>query len=86
MITVGIIGGIGSGKSFISRLFGYPVFNADNEVKYIYKKKNITSSFIDYIQIFKYYVHGDLFDYIEKNNEYLDSNQKLNITSFCPIK
>lgn len=46
---------------------------------YIYKKKNITSSFIDYIQIFKYYVHGDLFDYIEKNNEYLDSNQKLNI-------
>ena len=38
MIRVGIIGGIGSGKSFISRLFGYPVFNADNEVKYIYKK------------------------------------------------
>ena len=38
MIRVGIIGGIGSGKSFISRLFRYPVFNADNEVKYIYKK------------------------------------------------
>ena len=38
MIRVGIIGGIGSGKSFISKLFGYPVFNADNEVKYIYKK------------------------------------------------
>ena len=38
MIRVAIIGGIGSGKSFISRLFGYPVFNADNEVKYIYKK------------------------------------------------
>ncbi len=38
MIRVGIIGGIGSGKSFISRLFGYPVFNADDEVKYIYKK------------------------------------------------
>jgi len=38
MIRVGIIGGIGSGKSFISRLFRYPVFNADNEVKNIYKK------------------------------------------------
>ncbi len=38
MIRVGIIGGIGSGKSFISKFFGYPVFNADNEVKYIYKK------------------------------------------------
>ena len=37
MIRVGIIGGIGSGKSFISRLFGYPVFNADDEVKIIYK-------------------------------------------------
>ena len=38
MIRVGIIGGIGSGKSFISKLFGYPVFNADNEVKLIYRK------------------------------------------------
>jgi dephospho-CoA kinase len=38
MIRVGIIGGIGSGKSFISRLFECPVFNADDEVKYIYKK------------------------------------------------
>ncbi len=41
MIRVGIIGGIGSGKSFISKLFGYPVFNADNEVKYIYKKNKV---------------------------------------------
>ena len=38
MIRVGIIGGIGSGKSFISKLFGYPVFNADFEVKLIYRK------------------------------------------------
>ncbi len=41
MIRVGIIGGIGSGKSFISKLFGYPVFNADDEVKHIYKKNKV---------------------------------------------
>ena len=37
MIRVGIIGSIGSGKTFISKLFRCPVFNADNEVKYLYK-------------------------------------------------
>ena len=37
MIRLGIVGGIGSGKSFVSKLFKYPVFNADNEVKYLYK-------------------------------------------------
>ena len=37
MIRVGVIGGIGSGKSFISRLFKSPVFNADKEVEFLYK-------------------------------------------------
>jgi len=37
MIRLGIIGSIGSGKSFVSKLFKYPVFNADDEVKYLYK-------------------------------------------------
>ena len=37
MIKIGILGDIGSGKSFISKQFGYPVFNADNEVNKIYK-------------------------------------------------
>ena len=37
MIRIGIIGSIGSGKSFIAKLFKFPVFNADNEVKSIYK-------------------------------------------------
>ena len=37
MIRVGIIGGIGSGKTFVSKLFKCPVFNADREVITIYK-------------------------------------------------
>ena len=37
MIRIAIIGDIGSGKSYISKLFGFPVFNADLEVKKIYK-------------------------------------------------
>ena len=38
MIRIGILGDIGSGKSFIANSFGYPVFNADNEVGKLYKK------------------------------------------------
>ena len=38
MIKIGIVGDIGSGKSFVSRQFGFPVFNADKEVSKIYKK------------------------------------------------
>ena len=37
MIRIGLLGNIGSGKSFISKLFNSPVFNADKEVNYIYK-------------------------------------------------
>ena len=38
MIKIGILGDIGSGKSYISKIFGYPVFNADQEVAQLYKK------------------------------------------------
>ena len=37
MIRVGVMGGIGSGKSFIAKLFNCPVFNADKEVNRVYK-------------------------------------------------
>ena len=32
MIKIAVVGDIGSGKSYIAKLFGYPVFNADQEV------------------------------------------------------
>ena len=38
MIRVGLVGAIGSGKSYIAKHFGCPVFNADIEVNKIYKK------------------------------------------------
>ena len=38
MIKIAVVGDIGSGKSYIAKLFGYPVFNADQEVASIYKK------------------------------------------------
>tara|TARA_Y100000389_G_scaffold59086_1_gene55131 strand:- start:1801 stop:2370 length:570 start_codon:yes stop_codon:yes gene_type:complete len=37
MIKIGIIGDIGSGKSYIAQKFGYPVFNADFEVAKLYQ-------------------------------------------------
>ena len=37
MIKIAVVGDIGSGKSHIAKLFGYPVFNADLEVADIYK-------------------------------------------------
>ena len=37
MIRIGILGDIGSGKSYVANSFGYPVFNADDEVTKIYK-------------------------------------------------
>ena len=38
MIKIGILGDIGSGKSYVAKNFGYPVFNADIEVGKLYKK------------------------------------------------
>ena len=40
MIRIAIVGGIGSGKTYISNLFGYPVFNADKIVSRIYSSND----------------------------------------------
>ena len=39
MIRIAILGDIGSGKSFVAKNFGYPVFNADFEVSKLYQKE-----------------------------------------------
>ena len=38
MKRIGILGDIGSGKTFVAKCFGHPVFNADQEVANLYKK------------------------------------------------
>ena len=38
MIRIAILGDIGSGKSYVAKQFGYPVFSADIEVAKLYRK------------------------------------------------
>ena len=38
MTRIGILGNIGSGKSYVAKNLGYPVFDADHEVATLYKK------------------------------------------------
>ena len=38
MIRIGILGNIGSGKSYVAKKLGYPVFDADYEVANLYRK------------------------------------------------
>src|SRR6056300_1277165 len=57
MIRIGIIGNIGSGKSYVAQNFGYPVFNADYEVAQLYQRDKkiftkLKKSLPKYIQSF----------------------------------
>ena len=75
MIRIGILGDIGSGKSYIARNFGYPVFNADYEVAQIYQKdKNIFNKLK--IQLPKY-IHSFPIDKKEVSNAILSNKKNL---------
>ena len=57
MIRIAVLGDIGSGKSYIAKLFRYPVFNADFEVSKLYKRnrtcyKKLKKILPDYIKSF----------------------------------
>ena len=74
MIKIGILGEIGSGKSYVAVNFGYPVFNADNEVAELYKKdkkifyklKKILPKYISKFPIDKKEISNAILDH--KNN------------------
>ena len=75
MIRIGILGDIGSGKSYIAQNFGYPVFNADYEVAQIYQKdKNIFNKLK--IQLPKY-IHSFPIDKKEVSNAILSNKKNL---------
>ncbi len=51
MITIGLTGGMGSGKSFIAEIFTHlniPVFNADKEAKSLYNQEVIRHQMSNY--------------------------------------
>jgi dephospho-CoA kinase len=74
MIKIGILGEIGSGKSYVATNFGYPVFNADYEVAKLYKKdkklfyklKKILPTYISKFPIDKKEISTAILDH--KNN------------------
>ena len=46
MVRVGILGSVGSGKSYVANIFkelSFNIFSADNEVANIYKNNNIVN-------------------------------------------
>jgi len=56
MIRIGILGDIGSGKSYVASKFGYPVFNADYEVAQLYQQNK--KIFIKLKKILPKYFHS----------------------------
>ena len=75
MIRVCVLGSIASGKSFISKLFNCPIFNADKEVVDIYKKdkscfKKLNKKFPNHVKSFPI-KKSELINAISSNNKSL---------------
>jgi dephospho-CoA kinase len=76
MIKIGILGDIGSGKSYVAQSFGYPVFNADYEVAKLYQNNKIIFNKLK-IKLPKY-IHSFPVDKIEIANAILANKNNLN--------
>ena len=81
MIKIGILGDIGSGKSYVAQNFGYPVFNADNEVAKLYKEDKKTFNKLK--KILPKYIHTFPVEKKEILNAILA--QKNNLTKIIKI-
>ena len=75
MIKIGILGDIGSGKSFVAKLFGYPVFNADDEVAKMYKKSRVC--FLKLKKILPKYIKTFPIDKTELTNAILNNKNSI---------
>jgi len=76
MIKIGILGDIGSGKSYVAQNFGYPVFNADYEVAELYQKNN--SVFEKLSKKLPKYIHSFPIDKREISSAILSNKNNLN--------
>ena len=79
MIIIGILGDIGSGKSYVANQFGFPVFNADNEVTQIYKKNKVCFSKLK--KLLPKYIETFPLDKTELTNAILDNKKNIKIIS-----
>ena len=75
MIRIGVLGDIGSGKSYIAKHFGYPVFNADQEVVKIYKKNK--KVFLKLKKILPKYIYSFPINKYEITNAILSNKNNL---------
>ena len=76
MIRIGILGDIGSGKSYVARNFGYPVFNADHEVAQLYQQNK--RIFIKLKKSLPKYFHSFPIEKGEISNAILANKNNLN--------
>ena len=76
MIKIGILGDIGSGKSYVAQNFGYPVFNADHEVAKLYQQNK--SVFENLKKKLPKYIHSFPVKKKEISNAILSNKNNLN--------
>ena len=71
MIRIGILGNIGSGKSYVANNLGYPVFDADYEVDKLYKKNKKIFSKLN-----KIFNSKDVLVFVESKKRDINKNIK----------
>ena len=76
MIRIGILGDIGSGKSYVAQNFGYPVFCADQEVAKLYQHNKSVFKNLK-IKLPKY-IHSFPIEKKEISNAILSNKSNLN--------
>lgn len=81
MIRIGILGDIGSGKTYVAKSFGYPVFNADQEVAKLYKTNK--NCFRKLKKILPKYIHTFPVDKLEIMNAMIKNH--INIKKIIKI-
>ena len=75
MIRIGILGDIGSGKSYVAKSFGYPVFNADYEVSKLYQQNKTVYQKLK--KILPEYIYEFPINKIQLTNAVLANNSNL---------